>query len=166
MDTDKSMGALIVIGVIVAGVLYFMPLLNEFVAISWLWKFKTAVQVVVSIGFVMVLGVAGWIGWTMLSTPSPEPIEDLDMDDLEEETPELEETEEVKVPEGIEEKAEKSKEFREKLTSIKGLTDSRVDNLMDAGYRDLDSLKAATVDDLKQVKGIGSATAERIKENL
>lgn len=159
MDTDRILGALIIIGVIVAGILYFGSLGSP-----W-WSFLAAVQVVVSVAFVVLLGIGGWIGWTMVSTLSPEPVEDLDMEEIEEEAPDLGETEEgVEIPEGVEERAEKTKDLQEQLSSIQGMTDQRRENLIDAGYDSPESLKAATMGDLEEVEGIGPTLAERIKE--
>ena len=70
MSKDQSLGALLlfagVVGVFVYGWLVFM---SE-------WS-PLALQVT---GFVVVAGVLGivaWIGYTMATTPSPQPLEDL-----------------------------------------------------------------------------------------
>lgn len=158
MNIDRVIGALIVAGVIVAGILYFGSFIFP-------WSYSMAVLVVVSIAFAVLLGIGGWIGWTMGSTPSPEPVEDLDMEEIEEEAPEIGETEEaVKAPELVEERAEESRGLREQLNSIRGMTNPGIENLIDAGYDSPESLEAATSEDLKKVKGIGSTLAERIKE--
>ncbi len=78
MDSDRALGALIIAGVIVVAILFFGSFFLP-------WSFTLAVEIVVSIGLLIVLGIGGWIGWTMASTPSPEAIEDLDIEDLEEE---------------------------------------------------------------------------------
>jgi len=36
-----------------------------------------AVLVLVSVAFIAILGIGGWIGWTMASTPPPKPIEEI-----------------------------------------------------------------------------------------
>ncbi len=103
----------------------------------------------------------------MASTPSPKPVEDLDREEIEEEAPEIGETEEaVEVPEGVEERAEKSKNLREQLSSIQGMTNSGMENLIDAGYSSAESLETATIEDLKKVEGIGSTLAERVKDRV
>lgn len=84
MDKDRLLGALIIVGVVLAAILYFGSIFSP-----W-WSFTQAVQVLVSIAFVAVLGIGGWIGWTMASTPSPEPVEDLETEDVEEEAPDTE----------------------------------------------------------------------------
>lgn len=88
MDSDRSIGAGIIIVCIVAAIAFFGPLVVDFP-----WGFALAVRAVVSIGFLVLLGIGGWIGWTMASTPSPEPVEDLDFEDEELEEVELEEEE-------------------------------------------------------------------------
>lgn len=113
MDSDRALGVLIIVGAIVAAILYFGSIL-----MPW-WSFLQAVQVLVSIAFLAILGIGGWIGWTMANTPSPEPVEDLDMEEIEEEAPEFEATEEdIGIPEDVEEQAQATKEFQEDLSSI------------------------------------------------
>lgn len=146
MDSDRGLGVLIIIGVIVAGILYF----GSFV-IPW-WSFLAAVKVIVSAGFVLLLIIGGWIGWTMASTPSPEALEDMDLEETEEEPIEFEES------------AERDLGLEEDLKSIRGMTDPRVQSLMDAGYDSREALEGSSEDDLKGVEGIGPALAERIKE--
>lgn len=82
MDSDRALGALIVIGVIAAAVAYF----GLYFLVGW----KVVVDVLVTIGFLVILGIGGWIGWTMASTPTPEPIEDLDLEDVEDVEEDLE----------------------------------------------------------------------------
>ena len=36
-----------------------------------------AVLILISIGFIAILGIGAWIGWTMASTPPPKPIEEI-----------------------------------------------------------------------------------------
>ncbi|KXB07681.1 hypothetical protein AKJ51_00615 [candidate division MSBL1 archaeon SCGC-AAA382A20] len=84
MDSDRLIGAGIVIGCIIAAILYF--------GFMFMGYGTQVVMTVVSIAFVIVLGIGGWIGYTMASTPAPEPVEDLDEMEEEElgesETPE------------------------------------------------------------------------------
>lgn len=75
MDSDKLTGVLIIIAVIVLGILYFGSFMLP-------WSFLTAVKVVVSVAFLGILVIGGWIGWTMASTPSAEPIEDEEFEDF------------------------------------------------------------------------------------
>lgn len=75
------------------------------------------------------------------------------MEEIEEKGTEIGGTEEkIEVPEGIEEQAEESRNLREKLNSIQGMTDSGRENLIDAGYNSLESLERTPMEDLKKVK--------------
>lgn len=150
MDSDRLLGAGIIIVCIIAAILYFGSVISP-----W-WSILTAVKVVVSIAFVIVLGIGGWIGWTMASTPSPEPVEDLDIEDTAPDT--MEETDL-----GSEE-PESTEDFKEELCSISGMTENRAQSLMDAGYDSEGALANASEDDLVEVSGIGSTLADRIKE--
>lgn len=70
MNSDRALGAGIILACIVAAVLYF--------GFIYLGFAQEVLLVVVSIALLLVLGIGGWIGLTMASTPSPEPVEDLD----------------------------------------------------------------------------------------
>lgn len=72
-----------IVGALVAAVLYFGSFLFP-------WSYSQAVLVLVSIAFLAVLGIGAWIGWTMASTPSPEPVEDME-EEFDEEFDEIEE---------------------------------------------------------------------------
>ncbi|MDA4135995.1 MAG: transcriptional regulator [Thaumarchaeota archaeon] len=65
MANDRTLGGAIlagsIIGIIVYGVLlYLRPLL--------------VLEVTAFLAVVVLLGILGWIGWTMATTPAPEPI--------------------------------------------------------------------------------------------
>lgn len=77
MDSDKAIGAGILIGVAAAVIAYF--------GFFYLGYGFEVVAIVVSVGFILLLGILGWIGSTMLSTPSPEPLEEADFEEIEEE---------------------------------------------------------------------------------
>jgi len=67
MANDRALGGAIlagsVVGIIVYGVLlYFWPL--------------TVLEITAFIAVVVLLGILAWIGWTMATTPPPEPISD------------------------------------------------------------------------------------------
>lgn len=143
METDRLIGAGILIACIVAAIIYFGFLFLGF-------GFEV-IATVVSIGFLVVIGIGGWIGWTMASTPAPEPIEDLDLEGIEEEVPELEE---VGAPE----------EFMEELTSIPRVSEGKARALVDSGYRGFGSIRSASMEELTEVEGIGPKLAERIKK--
>lgn len=154
LNSDRAIGALIIIGVIIAAILYFGSLISP-----W-WTLLSAIKVIVSIAFLVVLGIGGWIGWTMATTPSPEPIEDLDLEeDFEEEFEEEPEEVVEPVPE-----AESFEAIEDELLSITGMTENRLESLRDAGYDTLESLREATEEELQEVKGIGDKLAKEIKE--
>lgn len=77
------LGALVLGGVILAAVLYFGSFFLP-------WSLTEAVEVVVSAGILLVLGIGGWIGWVMVSTPTPESIDAEDLEGIDEEDFELE----------------------------------------------------------------------------
>jgi hypothetical protein len=51
---------------------------------------KVLVILPIWLGVVLIMVIAMWIGWTMLTTPAPEPLEDFDFSEEELETPEEE----------------------------------------------------------------------------
>ena len=68
MANDRSLGGIIllgsVLGIIVYGVLLY------FFAIAIL-------EITAFLGVVVLLGILGWIGWTMATTPPPEPMPEM-----------------------------------------------------------------------------------------
>lgn len=103
MSKDKVYGAgLFVIALVV--LLYYtywvivMPVLGDILSIGWLflaedWAWRLPLWIAITV----ILLIAAWIGWTMLTTPPPEPLEELEMEELEEKEEEkTEETEESK----------------------------------------------------------------------
>ena len=147
MDSDRLLGAGILIGVIAAAVLYF----GIYFVVGW----EAIVDLVVTLALLVVLGIGGWIGWTMLSTPTPESVDmpDEELEDITEEEPEA----------GLEPESE-SEDVEEELMEITGMTENRMKTLFDAGYDDSESLRSASKDDLTEINGIGDTLAERIKE--
>ena len=85
MDSDRAMGVGIILAIIVIAVLYFGPVVTNLMGpnYSFWWGFQSAVNTVVSVALLVLLGIGAWIGWTMASTPSPEAIEDEDFEDFE-----------------------------------------------------------------------------------
>jgi predicted DNA-binding transcriptional regulator len=70
MANDRALGSAIlagsVVGIIVYGVLlYFWPLI--------------VLEITAFVAVVVLLGMRAWIGWTMATTPPPEPISDAAM---------------------------------------------------------------------------------------
>ena len=147
MDSDRLLGAGILIGVIVAAILYF----GIYFVIGW----EAIVDLVVTVAFLVILGIGGWIGWTMLSTPTPESVDmpDEELEDITEEEPEVDW-----------EPESKAEDVEEELMEITGMTENRMESLFDAGYDDSESLRRASKDELTEITGIGDTLAERIKE--
>lgn len=77
MDSGRLIGIGIMAVCIVIAIIYF--------GLMFLGYGIEVVKVVVSVAFVAVLTIGGWIGWTMASTPTPEPAEDFNLDEIEDE---------------------------------------------------------------------------------
>jgi len=73
MSKDQALGLLIFIACVIIAIAYtvglFLPVFEGFR--FWI------VAVPVFIGFVAILAIGAWIGWTMATTPPPKPIEEL-----------------------------------------------------------------------------------------
>jgi len=68
MSKDQMLGALILIGaIVVIGVYGWLVYVPEYRI--------AALILVASIAVVGVMGIIAWIGWTMATTPAPEPID-------------------------------------------------------------------------------------------
>lgn len=83
MSKDQAIGAAILITCAAVGVFYVATLFYP----QWLntlgiqitqsnVQFWT-IAVPVLVAFVAIIGIGGWIGWTMATTPPPKPIEDI-----------------------------------------------------------------------------------------
>ena len=93
MGKDQIIGALILIvcAVVIVGYLaglflydpYIISMLNVGSAVNVrFWLIATPVLV----GFVAILGIGAWIGYTMATTPAPKPIEEISAETKTEET--------------------------------------------------------------------------------
>jgi predicted DNA-binding transcriptional regulator len=73
MSKDQAIGLLIFIACVIIAIAYtvglFLPVFEGFR--FWI------VAVPVFIGFVAILAIGAWIGWTMATTPPPKPIEEI-----------------------------------------------------------------------------------------
>jgi len=67
MEKDRLVGAGILLVGIAAAIVYVLLL--------YLGYGSILVTILVSIAFFVLLGIVGWIGWTIATTPSPKPIE-------------------------------------------------------------------------------------------
>lgn len=68
MSKDQAIGALMLVGAAAVIILFGWMMLSDD-----LWKW--AISIVASIAVVGVMGIVAWIGYTMATTPPPEPIE-------------------------------------------------------------------------------------------
>ena len=73
MNKDKALGFLIFLACVVIAILYMMGLFLPYFEGFRLW----VVAIPVFVGFVAILGIGAWIGWTMATTSPPKPIEEM-----------------------------------------------------------------------------------------
>ncbi len=84
VSKDQAIGGVIFAVCAIVGVLYFITLFFP----SWLGIFGVqatwigdaqfwVVAIPVFIGFIAIMAIGAWIGWTMATTPPPKPIEEL-----------------------------------------------------------------------------------------
>jgi len=67
MSRDQTLGALILVGaIVVIGIFGWLMYVPEYRI--------AALVIVATIAVVGVMGIIAWIGWTMATTPAPEPI--------------------------------------------------------------------------------------------
>ncbi len=99
MGKEKAIGALIFIGALLVLLYYTWGLIilelipslrvdvnnvfGEGSLLASLFNPPAMVLVILPIwlGVVLIMVIAMWIGWTMLTTPAPEPLEDFDFDE-------------------------------------------------------------------------------------
>jgi zinc transporter ZupT len=73
MNKDKALGFLIFLACAVIAILYTIGLFLPYLEGFRFW----VVAIPVFVGFVAILGIGAWIGWTMATTPPPKPIEEM-----------------------------------------------------------------------------------------
>ena len=83
MSKDQTIGAAILAICVLIGIFYVATLFYP----QWLNVFGTqitqsnvqfwVIAVPVLVAFIAILGIGGWIGWTMATTPPPKPIEEM-----------------------------------------------------------------------------------------
>lgn len=93
MGKEKIIGALIFIIALIVLIyytwglllLYIFPGLKDLVAPEWQWILAPDPMILIILPIwlaaVLIMVIAMWIGWTMLTTPAPEPLEDFDFDE-------------------------------------------------------------------------------------
>jgi len=67
MSKDQAIGALMLVGAIAVILLFAWMITSEYAML--------ALQIIATIAVVAVMGIVAWIGYTMATTPPPEPIE-------------------------------------------------------------------------------------------
>ncbi len=85
VSKDQAIGGVIFAVCAIVGILYFVTLffpqwLNFAFGITVTWMNQAQFWVVaipVFIGFIAIMAIGAWIGWTMATTPSSKPIEEL-----------------------------------------------------------------------------------------
>ena len=93
MGKEKIIGALIFIFALLVLIYYtwgllliqIFPDLVNLVPADWAWllapDWKWLVILPIWLAAVLIMVIAMWIGWTMITTPAPEPLEDFDFDE-------------------------------------------------------------------------------------
>jgi len=70
LANDRAIGGTIfglsIIGIIVYGLLLYFP-----------WAWEATLRLTAFLGVALLLGILAWIGYTMATTPPPEPITDI-----------------------------------------------------------------------------------------
>ena len=104
MGKEKILGVLIFLFALVVLVyytwglflLYIFPGLKDLVPVDLQWLLAPDPMILIILPIwaaaVLIMVIAMWIGWTMMTTPAPEPLEDFDFDE-EKIEPEAEKTE-------------------------------------------------------------------------
>ena len=116
VSKDQAIGGIIFLVCVVIAIFYiatlFYPdwMVNSLDRVGWVSD-KDAVRfwliaIPVFIAFIAVMGIGGWIGWTMATTPPPKPIEEI--------TSEIEEEKEEKIPEEAVEEEKPKRKKKEK----------------------------------------------------
>ncbi len=73
MHKDQLYGGIIFVVAIIIIIFFNLWIFDIIPGLNPIW----VVDIVVWLLVMLVLGIAGWIGWTMASTPPPKPIEEL-----------------------------------------------------------------------------------------
>lgn len=78
---DQTLGWLIFVVCLVVAVWYTIVLAFPSVMFGWINPKDIQIWLIgvpVFIGFIGILAIGGWIGWTMATTPPPMPIEEIE----------------------------------------------------------------------------------------
>ena len=90
--SDQALGWLIFLGCSIVAILYFIGVVfpGEVVHLLGLDMYSETfrlylIAIPVLIGFIVILAIGGWIGWTIATTPPPRPIEEIEAEEISEE---------------------------------------------------------------------------------
>lgn len=73
MSKDQAIGLLIFLACTAVAIAYLTALFWPTLESIRFW----IIAIPVTIGFIIVMGIGAWIGWTMATTPPPKPIEEI-----------------------------------------------------------------------------------------
>jgi predicted DNA-binding transcriptional regulator len=68
MANDRALGGAILVGSLLGIIIYGILL--------WFWAI-IILEITAFLGVIVLLGILGWIGWTMATTPPPEPMPEM-----------------------------------------------------------------------------------------
>jgi predicted DNA-binding transcriptional regulator len=123
VSKDQALGALIFVVCAVVAIGYIIALFGatDVVKLSWLSRVPYQrlqfwlVAIPVLVGFVVVLAIGAWIGWTMATTPPPKPLEEIEAEEkAEEKVAEAKPEEKAEEKPAPTEKAETEKETKKR----------------------------------------------------
>jgi len=80
MSKDQAIGFLIFLTCTAVGILYCFGLFWPAQEAFRFW----IIAIPVFIGFIAIMAIGAWIGWTMATTPPPKPIQDIEQEVTEE----------------------------------------------------------------------------------
>jgi predicted DNA-binding transcriptional regulator len=90
--SDQALGWLIFLGCSIVAVLYFIAVVfpGNVVQLLGLDMYSETfrlylIAIPVLFGFIVILAIGAWIGWTIATTPPPRPIEEIEADEISEE---------------------------------------------------------------------------------
>ena len=107
VSKDQAIGGVICLVCVVVAVLYviglfaYQPIVDMIPALGFLGEASVVqfwlIAIPVLVGFVAILAIGAWIGWTMATTPPPKPIEEIttEMEEMKAEESEEESEEET-----------------------------------------------------------------------
>ena len=81
VSKDQAIGGVICLVCVLVAVFYvislFVPAWLEAIGVNFEFSQFWLIAIPVLVGFVAILAIGAWIGWTMATTPPPKPIEEI-----------------------------------------------------------------------------------------